>query len=138
MTAPVQQQAQAANTKADSMKIAMTSPVELQAQAQAWRVSFVMPSEYDMASLPLPNNDRVTLTQVPEKHFAVIQFSGTHAQENLSKHEQQLLNYMESSGLQALAPPKYAFYNPPWTLPGMRRNEIMVEIDYSARGVRDE
>lgn len=57
MTAPVQQQA--------SEKIAMTAPVQQQAEGNAWTVSFVMPSDYTMETLPKPNNERVTLKQIP-------------------------------------------------------------------------
>ena len=59
MTAPVQQQ--------QSKAIAMTSPVQQQLTGEVWTVSFVMPSEYNMDTLPKPNNDRVKLREVPSK-----------------------------------------------------------------------
>ncbi|MBA2484241.1 MAG: heme-binding protein [Nitrosomonas sp.] len=121
MTAPVQQQ--------ENQKIAMTAPVQQQSSGNAWKVSFVMPSEYSMASLPKPNNDRVHLKKVPPKKFAAIRFSGTNSDENIAEHEAQLIEYIESNQITATGSPKYAFYNPPWTLPFMRRNEVMIEID---------
>lgn len=121
MTAPVQQQA--------SEKIAMTAPVQQQAEGNAWTVSFVMPSEYTMESLPKPNNERVTLKQVPAKRLIAITFSGTNSNENIAEHEQQLKAYIQANNLQTTGQPTYAFYNPPWTLPPMRRNEVMIELE---------
>jgi effector-binding domain-containing protein len=121
MTAPVQQQ--------ESMKIAMTAPVQQQSAGDDWQVSFVMPSEYSMATLPKPVNERVELKQIPAKEFAVITFSGTNSDENVQEHEKILMEYIEANDLTVNGPPKYAFYNPPWTLPPMRRNEVMIELE---------
>lgn len=121
MTAPVQQQS--------SEKIAMTAPVQQQASGDFWTVSFVMPSKYSMESLPKPNNQKVTLEQIPEKQYVVIRFSGLNSEENITKHKGQLTQYIETKQLQTKGSPKYAFYNPPWTFPLMRRNEIMIEIN---------
>jgi len=121
MTAPVQQQ--------ESQKIAMTAPVQQQALDKSWLVSFVMPSEYTMESLPKPNNDRVTIKEVAGQKFAAIIFAGSSSKENLDEHEKQLRDYIERNKLESISgPPKYAFYNPPWVLPFMRRNEVMIEL----------
>ena len=121
MTAPVQQQ--------ESMKIAMTAPVQQQSAGDGWQVSFVMPSEYTMDTLPKPVNDRVALKRIPAKTFAVITFSGTNSDKNVQRHEKILMEYVEANNLSVIGIPKYAFYNPPWTLPPMRRNETMIEIE---------
>lgn len=120
MTAPVQQQ--------ESTKIAMTAPVQQQSAGDDWQVSFVMPSEYTMDTLPKPVNERVVLKEIPAKTFAAITFSGTNSDENVKAHEKILLEYVEANNLSVISTPKYAFYNPPWTLPPMRRNEVMIEI----------
>jgi len=120
MTAPVQQQ--------ESTKIAMTAPVQQQSTGDDWQISFVMPSEYTMDTLPKPFNGRVTLKETPAKTFAVITFSGTNSDENMKEHQKQLMEYVSSNDLSVIGTPKYAFYNPPWTLPPMRRNEVMIEI----------
>jgi effector-binding domain-containing protein len=121
MTSPVQQQ--------ESQKIAMTAPVQQQSTGRSWQISFVMPSRYSMESLPEPNNDRVRLKEIPTKKFGVIEFSGTNSNENVTKHENQLMNYIEANQIKIIGSPKYAFYNAPWTLPFMRRNEVMIEIN---------
>ncbi len=121
MTAPVEQQ--------ESTKIAMTAPVQQQtAGDSSWRVSFVMPSQYSMKTLPEPNNDRVTLKEIPCKRFVVITFSGANSNENVKAQEKKLMAYIVANNITVTGSPKYAFYNPPWTLPSMRRNEVMMEI----------
>ena len=121
MTAPVQQQ--------QSTEIAMTAPVRQQGSGTSWTVSFVMPSHFTMDTLPKPNNDQVTIKQVPGKKYVAIQFSGTASEDNLSEHTQELMAYISENNLKTIGTLKYAFYNPPWTLPFMRRNEVMIEIE---------
>ena len=121
MTAPVQQQ--------ESGKIAMTAPVQQQSTGDSWKVSFIMPSRYNMETLPKPGNKSITLKEVPAKQFVAITFSGTSYDENVKEHEIKLMEYVEANNLSVTGFPKYAFYNPPWTLPPMRRNEVMIEIE---------
>lgn len=121
MTAPVQQK--------ENQKIAMTAPVQQQSTGKSWRMSFVMPSKYSMDSLPVPNNNRVRLKEILTKKFVVIEFSGTNSNENVTEHENQLMNYIEANQINIIGSPKYAFYNAPWTLPFLRRNEVMIEIN---------
>ena len=120
MTAPVMQQT--------SQEIAMTAPVSTQQVDGAWQVRFVMPAAFSMQTLPSPNDDRVSLIEVPEKTYAVIQFSGMAGAESIDRHQAALMAYIKQEGLRVKAAPVYAFYNPPWTAPFMRRNEVMVEL----------
>lgn len=121
MTAPVQQQ--------PGKKIAMTAPVQQQSNGDDWLISFIMPSEYTLDDLPKPNNPQVQLKEIPAEKFIVIRFSGNSDDDNISKHEQQLLAHITEQQIQVVGSPKYAFYNPPWTLPVFRRNEIMLEVE---------
>jgi hypothetical protein len=120
MTAPVMQQ--------PNEKIAMTAPVIQQANGKSWNVRFVMPSEYTIETLPKPVNPKVALIEVPAMRFAVIRFSGFAGQGSLDTHEAELRAFMAERGLTATSAPQYAFYNAPWTLPFMRRNEVMIEV----------
>lgn len=121
MTAPVIQQS--------SEKIAMTAPVIQQAKGTSWNVRFVMPSKYTIETLPKPVNPQVALIEVPATRFAVIRFSGFAGQVLLDKQEALLRAFMAERSLVAASLPQYAYYNAPWTLPFMRRNEIMIEIN---------
>ena len=121
MTAPVMQQT--------SEQVAMTAPVMQQSNAPGnWSVRFMMPVSQTFETLPKPTNDQITLQQVPEKRFAVIRFSGLATQRSLEEKRKRLEDFLLEKKMTALSPPRYAFYNPPWTLPFLRRNEIMIEI----------
>ena len=109
-------------------KIAMTAPVQQQLASNSWLVSFVMPSEYSLETLPKPKNTKIKLKKIPTKRFITIQFSGGSSDENLAKHEKLLLEFVKTDNISVIGASKYAFYNPPWTLPLMRRNEVMFEI----------
>tara|TARA_R110000868_G_scaffold161043_10_gene390952 strand:+ start:731 stop:1357 length:627 start_codon:yes stop_codon:yes gene_type:complete len=119
MTAPVIQ---------SRTKIPMTAPVTQQADNDNWVIRFVMPDSYQLNELPKPDNADVKLIPIPAKTYVVIQFSGFNSESNLSQHLKQLEAYVEENKLQTLGNPIYAFYNPPWILPFLRRNEIMLEL----------
>lgn len=120
MTAPVVQE--------QSEKIAMTAPVSQRSDGDNWKVNFVMPSGYTMETLPKPNNPLVKLKKIEGKRFASIRFSGIASEENLKKNTELLHNFITDNALKSQSVPTYAFFNPPWTLPFLRRNEVMIEI----------
>jgi DNA gyrase inhibitor GyrI len=121
MTAPVTQQA--------SEKIAMTTPVTQQVTGQgAWKVHFVMPSEYTMATLPKPKNKDIKIMKISSYDSAVIRFSGFGNSEKMEDKTNELERWMKTKNIKGVSVPVYAFYNPPWTLPFLRRNEVMITI----------
>lgn len=120
MTAPVTQQA--------SEKIAMTVPVTQQASGNEWKVRFIMPANFTTATLPAPNDQRVRIVAEPAKRFATIRFSGWSSDANLSEHRAKLEAWVKAKALSAAGPPVAAFYNPPWSLPFLRRNEYLIEL----------
>lgn len=124
MTAPVQQQ----SAEQSSQKIAMTAPVTQQQQSGIWTVRFIMPSEWTMESLPEPSSARVKLVPIAAKRMAVILFSGTATDSLIDEKTRALRDYITGHHLSAAGEPVLAFYNPPWTLPIFRRNEIMLEL----------
>jgi hypothetical protein len=130
MTAPVTMEPQSA-------KIAMTAPVAMEPSdntsgmksAQRWRVQFAMPRQYTLANIPQPKNAAVTLSEVPEKYVAVHSYSGLNTLQRVQDKTDELLQWAKTSYLVTKGPPQLARYDPPWTLPMWRRNEIMVEIE---------
>jgi len=120
MTAPVTQQA--------GEKVAMTAPVIQQGEGESWQVRFIMPSSYTMETLPKPNNPAVKLKEIEGKRFAVIRFSGAAGEDSLKRRTEELTEFVRAKKLTALSGPTYAFYNPPWTLPFLRRNEVLIEV----------
>jgi len=120
MTAPV--------TNTLSEKMAMTAPVIQQKDKNLWKIRFVMPKKYTLETLPIPNSEQVSIISVPARRFAVIRFSGLADDELIKKHREILEAYIASEKLRPLQDTTLAFYNPPWTLPCFRRNEVMIEI----------
>jgi SOUL heme-binding protein len=120
-----------------SEKIAMTAPVNFEPQGDSengvmhskrWRVQFTMPSEYSIATLPKPVNPEVSLRDVPGKRFAVNVFSGFSGEEKVQQKIDELFVWLKGKNIKSIGTPQLARYNPPWTLPFWRRNEILVEI----------
>ncbi|MDE4454757.1 SOUL family heme-binding protein [Psychrobacter sp. DAB_AL62B] len=110
----------------DSKKIAMTAPVSMQETDGKWRVQFTMPSQYTMQTLPKPNNPDVTIIEVPAQTYGVIKFSGLAGNEKVAAKTAELQSWMQTQKLRVTGAPELARYNPPWTLPFMRRNEVMI------------
>lgn len=119
MTAPV-------TLEAISQKIEMTAPVTMENNADKWRVHFVMPSSYTLATLPIPNDTRVSLREIAAQKTAVIVFSGFAGEDRVKEKSAMLQEWMKTRELKATSTPRLARYNPPWTLPFLRRNEILI------------
>ena len=120
MTAPV-------TLEPKSEKVAMTAPVAVQKDASKWRVHFVMPRQYTIETLPTPNNSQVSLREVAAKKFAVVRFSGLVGEEKVATKTAELQAWLATKQITPTGTPELARYNPPWTLPFLRRNEILIE-----------
>ncbi len=111
-----------------SKKIAMTSPVLQQEGAGFWNIYFLMPKKHTLETLPKPKDRDIRLRKLPAATKATIRFSGKPERENLEKHLSLLTSFLKKKRIQSTSSPTYAFYNPPWTLPIFRRNEIWLDI----------
>ena len=123
MTAPVTMEADT------SSKIAMTAPVTMEGSGGAWKMAFVMPSKFTMDTLPKPKNPNVTIKQMPAQQLAVVTFSGWVDEEKLAAQTTRLNEWMAKNGLKSSGSVQLSRYNPPWTLPFWRRNEVWVKLD---------
>jgi hypothetical protein len=123
MTAPVAQER-------TGEKIAMTAPVTQTPYGGEWVVRFTMPSAYALDALPRPDNPKVRLRTAPPARVAVIQFSGLARPDDVAAKTVELIAWIKSHHLHAKGPASLAQYNPPWTLWFMRRNEVMIPIDF--------
>ncbi len=124
MTAPVAQA-----DEGRSQSIAMTTPVAQGAVGQdRWTIQFFMPSEYTMATLPVPRDPAVVLAVVPAETYAVLRFSGLGSARAVAEKEAELDAALIGSGWTSAGDPVVWFYDPPWTLPPLRRNEVAVRV----------
>jgi hypothetical protein len=120
MTAPVTQA---------SEKIAMTAPVtQTPDGAGAWRIQFIMPSEYSLDTLPTPKDPSVRLVALEPETFAVLRFSGSIRDEAITARKAELQRRVIETGWRPVGEPVAWFYDPPWRLPSNRRNEVAVRV----------
>lgn len=122
MTTPVLQENK-------SEKIAMTVPVLVKEDNSEWEMTFVLPAQYTMETIPKPNNPDVEVKQQPSRKVATLRFSGLLNAEKMAVKTNELENWLAEKNYVAIAAPYTAAYNPPWTLPMLRRNEALIEIE---------
>ncbi len=123
MTAPVVMQPSA------GVEIPMTAPVLQRPGPQgAWQMFFVLPKGMSAETAPAPTNPAVTLDTLPARRVAVVTFSGLLREDNIDGARRDLAGWLAAQGLDQAGPAEVAGYNPPWTLPWLRRNEILVPI----------
>jgi threonyl-tRNA synthetase len=109
-------------------KIDMTAPVIYEETEKGWYVSFNMPKQFTKETLPVPNNPEVKIIEVPSEKYAVITFSGLVREKKYAEMLNLLNEEMKKRNIDPKGPAILARYNPPWTLPFLRRNELMFRI----------
>lgn len=109
-------------------KIAMTAPVATEAGADGTRMQFFLPAHHTAASAPPPTDPRIRIVALPEETLAVVRFSGRASAEQVELHTQRLLAAIAAAGWQVEGRAMLLGYDPPFTLPFLRRNEIAVRL----------
>ena len=122
MTAPVTQ-------SAGSEKIAMTAPVNQEMMGEKWRVTFLMPSDYTLETLPQPLDRRIKLKQEAGSLMAAIRYSGTWSQKRYKEKKALLQLEMDKRGLRPIGEPVWARYDPPFMPWFLRRNEVLIPVE---------
>jgi len=121
MTAPVGQ------TRSAS-EITSASPIAQEGSDGAFRITFVMPAEYTLDSLPAPVDERITLQVEDARTVAAIRYSGFWTRSRYEAHEQELRDWIAGRGLEPVGEPVWARYDPPFMPWFLRRNEILIEV----------
>jgi hypothetical protein len=124
MTAPVE-------TAAAPEPTAMTVPVETSAQAGGpYAMRFFLPADYtvEVETAPEPTNPEVRIVEVPERTLAVLRFSGPRGADNVARHVSEFDRMIAGSSWRAVGEPMTLFYDPPWTIPFLRRNEVALPV----------
>ncbi len=122
MTAPVIQE-QAAE------RLSMTAPVMQQKSGTVWLMAFVLPKNYSLLTAPVPLDSSVLIQEIPGKEVAVIRYSGSLSEQGIEEKSVELANWLVKQHYKAISPPRSAAYDPPWTLPFLRRNEVHIDIE---------
>ena len=145
MTSPVGQE------RAPGKKIAMTAPVGLEPAPQAegtgdavqpsngeWVVTFMMPSNYTMETLPEPLDTKVRLGVVPAHRAATVRYSGTWSRRGYEKHLARLRVWMTEQDLESAGAPVWARYNAPFTPWFLRRNEVLIPLSQQEKDLEQK
>ena len=121
MTVPVTQ----------SVKIDMTAPVTQSKKDGKLVMQFYLPSKFTINNAPKPTNNRVSLVVIEGGIYAVIKYSGRVTDKNFQKHYEELKKYLTKDNINFIEPGIRATFNGPFTLPILRRNEVMIKINYN-------
>jgi len=122
MTAPVSQQPM-------GEKIKMTAPVGQRRVREKWAVSFIMPASYTLKTLPEPEDQNITLRQVPAQRMAAVRYSGFWSEKRYLRYKLELESWIHHRNLTIVGDPIWARYNPPFTPWFLRRNEILIPVN---------
>jgi DNA gyrase inhibitor GyrI len=122
MTGPVLQQEK-------GEKIAMTGPVIQQKRGKGWRMEFVLPAQYNKTQPPEPLDPQVSIVKVPGYRAAAISYSGNLREEKYNSKTKELLDFVALKGLKTIGQAFSAGYDPPWTIPFLKRNEVIVIVE---------
>ena len=123
MTAPVAQV-----EKVTSEKIAMTAPVNLVKQSTGYAVQFTMPKEFTKQTLPVPNDARIEILEIPSRKVAVYKYSGGWSETRYQDKLALFRTALEKSSVAVAGEPMLARYNSPFMIWFLRRNEIWFEL----------
>ncbi len=113
----------------DSTEIAMTAPVIGEPGEQGWRFAFVLPSTFTADSAPRPTDDAVRLEAEPRRTVAAVRYSGRWRENHYRRERAALEDWLRGRGLAPASTPRAAAYDPPWALPFLRRNEVLIDIE---------
>lgn len=117
---------------AANQKIAMTAPVTLAGDADNWTVTFAMPADFGADSLPSPTDPSIEIVEMPAETIAAVRYSGGWKEARDRDHEAELRAQLATLGLTACGGARFARYNSPFSLPMMRRNEVLIPITNGA------
>jgi hypothetical protein len=117
--------------------IAMTTPVEMASKpGQARFIRFMLPADYTIDTAPEPTNPRVRLVALPAQDVAVRRFSGWRSTPSERRNTRLLRDRLAHSDWRPSGPPVTWVYDPIWTVPFLRRNEIAIPVE-SASAAND-
>jgi hypothetical protein len=137
MTVPVlQEEVVPGNDDASSRDDSTSSDDEERASRTdpRWKLGFVLPSAFTSENVPRPEDPRVSITESPERRVAVICYSGSRSEEVFREKAEELGRWIRDHGYRAVSIPRSAAYDPPWTLPFLRRNEVLIDVEPAGKG----
>jgi len=115
----------------ENKSMPMTAPVFMQEKNKGYKVAFVMPSEYSMSTLPKPRDKRIIIKKVSGKKVAAYRFTWCATKKRVEKRENEFVRLLDRDDIKTRSEVQLARYNPPFILPFLMRNELLVDISGS-------
>ena len=113
----------------DKKEIKMTVPVTQENKDGNMKMQFYLPSKFNIDNAPKPSNPEIKVLNIESGYYAVIKYSGRSSDKNFIKNKNILEKELKKDDIIILSPPIRASYNSPFTLPILKRNEVMFRID---------
>ena len=111
-------------------KIKMTTPVTQMEKKGNMTMQFYLPSKFNKDNVPNPSRSDVEIVSIEGGYYAVIRYPGRASDKNFIKHKEILENELKKNNISIVGPAIKATYNRPFTLPMLRRNEAMLEVNW--------
>ncbi len=113
----------------EKKEIKMTVPVTQENKDGSMKMQFYLPSKFNKDNVPKPSNPEIKVLNIEGGYYAVIKYSGRSSDKNFIKNKNILEKELKKDDIIILSPPIRASYNSPFTLPMLKRNEVMFRID---------
>jgi len=117
-------------SNSQSQKIAMTVPVTQFSENSNSYMQFYLPETFNEETAPIPEDDSLQIQTIESGYFAAIRYSGRPNERNFLRHAELLKNALIGGGVTIIGPPIMATYNGPFTLPMLRRNEALYQVEW--------
>ncbi len=110
-------------------EIKMTVPVTQEIKNGNMTMQFYLPSKFNKDNAPKPSNVEIEILTIEGGYYAVIKYSGRSSDKNFLKNKDILEKQLKQDNVEILSPPIRASYNSPFTLPILKRNEVMYRVN---------
>jgi len=112
-----------------NQEIKMTVPVTQEIKNGNMTMQFYLPSKFNKDNAPKPSNSEIKVLTIEGGYYAAIKYSGRSSDKNFLKNKNILEKELKQDNIIILSPPIRASYNSPFTLPMLKRNEVMYKIN---------
>ena len=113
----------------ERQEIKMTVPVTQEIKNGSMTMQFYLPLKFNKDNTPKPSNSDIKILNIEGGYYAVIKYSGRSSDKNFLKNKNILEKQLKQDNITIISPPIRASYNSPFTLPMLKRNEVMYKIN---------
>ena len=113
----------------ENEEIKMTVPVTQEIKNENMTMQFYLPSKFNKDNAPKPVDSEVKILTIEGGYYAVIEYSGRSSDKNFLKNKNILEKQLKQDNITIISLPIRASYNSPFTLPILKRNEVMYRVD---------